>query len=281
MKAVLHNIAANEGFSIKNSQPLSGGDINEVFLLKCDQGDLVYKLNSASKFPRMFEAEAKGLELLSQSGSFKIPTVFAEGAIDDIAYLLLEYIPSGKPNEKFWEVFAENLATLHKTTSDQFGLDHDNYIGSLQQKNRTENSASQFYINQRLRPQFEIASEKGYNFSKSEKFFKNISEEILNEKPSLIHGDLWSGNYLVSEKNEAVLIDPAVSYGLREMDLAMMRLFGGFPEEVFNRYNDLFPLEKNFLERTKIFQLYYLLVHLNLFGSSYLDRVQQIYKRFL
>lgn len=277
---ILTKIAEENNLNLLESTPLSGGDINDVFLLKCVSKKLVVKTNIASKFPGMFEAEAKGLDFLRSSNSFKIPSVINYGVIENTSYLLLEYIPEGSTSNSFWEQFAENLATLHKTTQSTFGLDHSNYIGSLPQYNGTETSAADFYINQRLAPQFKMAKEQGFDFSNLDVFYKNVSSEIPNEPPALIHGDLWGGNYMVSENEIPTLIDPAVSFAPREMDLAMMQLFGGFSEEIFTQYHSIFPLENNWKHRVSLWQLYYLLVHLNLFGSGYLPRVQSIVKKY-
>jgi fructosamine-3-kinase len=138
----------------------------------------------------------------------------------------------------------------------------------------------EFYISQRLEPQLKLAFEGGFKFGNLKGFFKNISEEIPEESPSLIHGDLWSGNFLVAHNGDPALIDPAVAFAPREMDLAMMKLFGGFSEEVFMTYNSIFPLCEGWKERTAIWQLYYLLVHLNLFGSGYWSQVKFILKRY-
>lgn len=276
---ILTKIAEENNLNLINSPPLSGGDINDVFLLKCASKKYVVKTNNASKFPRMFEAEAKGLDLLRGSNSFKTPSIINFGTIENTSYLLLEHITEGATSKTFWEQFAENLATLHKTTQPNFGLDHDNYIGSLPQYNGTETSAADFYINQRLEPQFKLAKDRGFEFSNLDAFYKQVSSEIPNEPPALIHGDLWGGNYMVSENGIPVLIDPAVSFAPREMDLAMMQLFGGFSEEVFNHYHSFFPLENNWKQRVSLWQLYYLLVHLNLFGSGYLSRVQNVMKK--
>ncbi len=125
-----------------------------------------------------------------------------------------------------------------------------------------------------------MASENGFSLGDLSGFYKNISEEIPQEPPALLHGDLWSGNYITNEEGLPCLIDPAVCYGPREMDLGMMKLFGGFPEEVFREYNASFPLQPGWEERIPLWQLYYLLVHLNIFGSSYLPQVKNIIKRF-
>ena len=280
MNSILKKIALKQNLKLENAKSLQGGDINEVFLLECGSEKYVIKINEASNYPNMFEAEALGLKLLQVTNSFKIPKIIAAGVEGKTSYLLLEYISTGSTYQVFWKDFAYCLVKLHQTTQNNFGLKHNNYIGSLQQINNIESSASDFYINQRLIPQFKIADELDFKFSSLERFFKNISEEIPDEAPSLIHGDLWNGNYMVSNKGEPTLIDPAVAYAPREMDIAMMHLFGGFPQDVYSIYNEQFPLIENWKDRISLWQLYYLLVHLNLFGSSYLSQVKGIIKQY-
>jgi len=280
MEQYLQRIAQQHNFKILETHPLSGGDINRVYRIKSVETSYVVKLNQASIFPGMFEAEARGLKLLATSSSFKIPEVVGFDQVYDMSYLLMEYLePSNLPPFD-WKCFTENLVKLHQNSNQDFGLDHDNYIGSLRQYNGTETSASDFYINQRLNPQFKMARDKGFRFSDLDTLFKNIFEEIPNEFSSLIHGDLWNGNYLVTSSGEAALIDPAVSYGPREMDIAMMKLFGGFPDRLYSDYHELFPLVEGWKDRISIWQLYYLLVHLNLFGAGYLSQVNSIIKSF-
>lgn len=280
MFSSLQKIVAQKNLELLEVKRLSGGDINDVYLLKCTSSDLVIKLNHADKFPGMFEAEAEGLSILKASESFRIPEIINCGIESEQAYLLLENIEQGAISNRFWTDFAEQLAKLHRSSNSKFGLDHSNYIGSLTQRNSHHDVASEFYIDERLEPQFSSVRKQGYPFSNLDSFYKNISEIIPKENPSLIHGDLWSGNYLVSSKGEPVLIDPAVAFAPREMDLAMMQLFGGFPAKVFSIYNEIFPLTENWESRIPLWQLYYLLVHLNLFGSGYLSRVEQIVKSY-
>jgi len=280
MNAILHTIAELNQIQISEITPLSGGSINSVYLLKSNTKKYVLKVNDASKFPNMFETEARGLQILKESKSFQTPEVKTQNEFENTSYLLMEYIPSGNKTSNFNELFAENLSKIHHSTQDYFGLSHHNYIGSLPQYNSKEKSASEFYINQRLKPQLKLASQKGYTFNQLEKVFKNISDIIPNEPSSLIHGDLWNGNYLISTKGEPCLIDPAISYSIREMDIAMMHLFGGFSDEIFNLYHEQFPLTENWQDRISLWQLYYLLVHLNLFGSGYFSQVNSIMKQY-
>lgn len=280
MKEILQDIAQRNKLKYESASSLAGGDINEVYLLKCKENEFVVKLNDDQKFPQMFEAESKGLSLLKDSNNFMIPTVVDVGSISGTAYLLMEHIQKGTTTKMFWEIFAAQLSKLHKRTAENFGLDHNNYIGSLPQYNGSCSTASDFYISQRLDPQFSIASEKGFNFRHLNTFLKNIEDEIPKEPPSLVHGDLWGGNFLISANGHPVLIDPAVAFAPREMDIAMMKLFGGFDPVVFDYYCTLFPLQDNWQDRLGLWQLYYLLVHLNLFGPGYLQQVKSIVKKY-
>lgn len=280
MKNILHKIAIQNEPELIATQALFGGDINSVYRLETDKGNFVVKCNDAEKFPRMFAAEHKGLEFLRNSDSFIIPKAIVNNQVEDTAYLLMEYIPSGVKSTAFWRVFGEKLALLHKSTNATYGLNHDNYIGSLPQYNTECPSAAEFYIQQRLEPQFKMAADKGFTFSNLSSLYKSIWNDIPNEPSALIHGDLWNGNYMVFRSGDPVLIDPAVAYAPREMDLAMMQLFGGFPAEVFEVYNEAYPLAHDWKNRTDIWQLYYLLVHLNLFGAGYLPQVRMVLEKY-
>lgn len=281
MQAVINEIVHRENLKLLNHKPLHGGDINEVFLVETNQGKFVLKINQANLFSGMFEAEAKGLQLLKNTNTFKIPEAISFGKTESHAYLFLEYITPGNRSPEFDKNFGISLAKLHQNTAPYFGLDHDNYIGSLPQKNDGKHTTSaDFYIEKRLIPQLKLANTKGFDFQNLDTFIKNIQNEIPNEPPALIHGDLWNGNYLADSIGNPCLIDPAVCFASREMDLAMMQLFGGFDDEVFQSYNEAFPQEKNWKSRTDLWQLYYLLVHLNLFGSSYYNSVNTILKKY-
>lgn len=279
--AILNTILHQENLKLLNHKPLHGGDINEVFLVVTHQEKFVLKINQANQYPGMFEAEAKGLQLLKNTNTFKIPEVISFGKTESHTYLLLEYITPEKRSPKFDEKFGGLLAMLHQNTAPHFGLDHDNYIGSLPQENDGKHiSSAIFYIEKRLMPQLKLAAIKGFIFQNLDTFYKNVQNEIPNEPQALIHGDLWNGNYLVNTSGNPCLIDPAVCFASREMDLAMMQLFGGFADKVFYTYNETFPLENNWKSRTDLWQLYYLLVHLNLFGSSYYNSVNTILKKY-
>jgi fructosamine-3-kinase len=277
---LIDDIFKEHGIEVQSSRPLSGGDINDVYHVKSKDQDFVIKLNSASQYPDMFEKEAKSLKLLSETRSFIIPEVKAFGQFEGKTYLIMTHISSGQ-NKNFSEKFAVALAKLHRQKSTEYGLDFDNYIGRLPQSNlpKTEDPV-EFYINLRLEPQFKLAHDQGFEFDKLNTFYKNLEQMIPKENASLIHGDLWSGNYLITDKNEACIYDPAISYASREMDLAMMQLFGGYPKEIFKVYNDIFPLEKEWTYRIELWQLYYILVHVNLFGASYYSSAKRLLAKY-
>lgn len=265
----------------KNIQLLTGGDINQVYHCTFDKQDLVVKLNSANKFPNMFEKEKKGLELLAKS-TFKIPKPIAFGTLENFDYLVLEYIQPGSSIN--WEIFGEKLAELHRKTSTNFGLNYNNYIGSVQQINNCENTWEEFYSNFRLLPLTAKAIDLQLilknDVSKIEKLCLKLNELIPSTKPSLIHGDLWSGNLICDIKNNPVLIDPAVYYGHPEMDWSMLSLFGNYPTIAMEKYNEINPIEKDFEKRKEIHQLYPLLVHLVLFGKLYYNSIMKIVNKF-
>ncbi|HSI70396.1 MAG TPA: fructosamine kinase family protein, partial [Gillisia sp.] len=217
---------------------------------------------------------------LAGTGVIRIPMVLETGEVGDKSYILMEFIESGQPGKDFSKRFGQQLAALHRTTAKDFGYKIDNYIGSLPQYNAPNSTAAEFYISQRLEPQFKMARERGYNLGDISFLYKKCEELIPKEPPALVHGDLWGGNYIVDQNGDPCLIDPAVAFAPREMDLGMMKLFGGFDRKIFTSYHENFPLERGFEERVPLWQLYYLLVHLNIFGSGYKSQVAAILKQY-
>jgi fructosamine-3-kinase len=287
-------LAEKFGGAVKMEQlsSVGGGCINETAKVKTSAGVFFVKWNDAKKYPGMLEAEAKGLQLLKDANEIKVPEVIAHKTVDNTQYLILEFIVPlsseysgrGIGGDAFWHDFGASLAKLHKHTSEQFGLDHDNYIGSLPQSNRQHKKWNDFFILERLEPQIKLARDSGkIGNSISQKFnklFSQLEKIFPEEKPSLLHGDLWSGNYMIGSKGQPVIIDPAVYYGHREMDLAMTKLFGGFSSSFYEAYNEEFPLEEDWQKRIDICNLYPLMVHVNLFGGSYVMQVESILRKF-
>lgn len=264
---------------IVQATPLTGGDINSVSKITTSQATYVIKVNHHATAHAMFTAEEEGLKALASSKTFKIPGVIAVGEKNKTAFILMEFIAS-KPKAKTHDPeFGRMLARLHKNTFAKFGFTNHNFIGTLPQYNQQLEKAADFYIQMRLMPQLEMAAKNGFRFNLG-RLFKNITTLIPEEPPALVHGDLWSGNAITDANGHPCLIDPAVFYGHRETDLAMMQLFGGFSKQIFDSYQNNYPLEKNWRQRIDIWQLYYLLVHVNLFGSSYYGSVKNIIEKY-
>jgi protein-ribulosamine 3-kinase len=285
-KSVESLLSAKTGMDvlITESRAMGGGCINEAFTLKTTAGKFFIKYNSASAFPFMFEKEAEGLKILANTNTIAIPEVIGTSETGKIAYLIIKYIESGKLTSGFWNEFGTKLANLHRNTIDYYGLDTDNYIGSLVQSNKKHQEFIEFFIEERLEPQLKKARNKG-EFSQSDtRYFNSLYKSLHNifpiEKPALIHGDLWSGNLMVTNDGSPCLIDPAVYYGHRESDIAMTQLFGGFQPEFYHAYNLEWPMEKDWQKRIYVFNLYPLLVHVNLFGRSYASQVLRIIRQF-
>jgi fructosamine-3-kinase len=263
---------------------VGGGSINEAFCFETNAGRYFIKKNSVIRFPLMFEKEIFGIELLSSTNEISVPKIVGSGVNGDDAFLVLQYIESARKSENFWEDFGRNLAYLHKHSTSYFGLNHDNFIGSLFQSNRKHDNWADFFREERLEVQVKLARNSGKlgreTVNAFERFYVIIDEIFPKEPPALIHGDLWSGNFMVNEKGNAVIIDPAVYYGHREMDLGMSQLFGGFDQRFYDSYNRNYPLEKGWQSRMDYCNLYPLMVHVNLFGGGYLSSVNSILRKF-
>jgi fructosamine-3-kinase len=274
-KSILH---------IRRVTPVSGGSINLTAKLDTTKGVFFIKVNDAFRYPDMFVKESNGLTVLAKSGTFTIPNVILTGEDDAQAFIVMEFIESRTRENNFWENFGRSLAELHRVSNDKFGFEEDNYIGSLKQSNRQHNKWIDFFIEERLEPQLKMAYAKGLLNEKDkmifQKLFTRLDELIPVETPSLLHGDLWSGNFITGKSGEPCIFDPAVYFGHREMDLSMSKLFGGFDQPFYDSYQEGFPLEDGFEERISVHNLYPLLVHVNLFGGGYVNNVRTIVKRF-
>ncbi len=271
--------------TVLNYERLGGGCINEAYCIQTDAGPFFLKHNRPN-FEVQFEKEAQALELLRATDTLKIPEVFQFGTYQRQAFLLTEFVEPGPPNHGFWEKFGENLAELHRTTSEnrQYGLSFDNYIGELPQSNHFCSDWIEFFIIHRLEIQAQLALKNqliGSDFLKQfQKLYDRLPDLLSEEPPSLIHGDLWSGNFLTGSDGQAVLIDPATYFGNREIELAFTRLFGGFSSTFYESYQHTWPLQPGFEERVDIYNLYPLMVHVNLFGRSYLSGIESVMRRY-
>ncbi len=259
---------------------IGGGSINETYKITINNsGHFFCKINSAKKFPSLFIKEKNGLELLAQQNIIRTAFVIACEETESNQILILPWIEQGSKTEKFWGIFGEQLARLHQVSNNYFGLHEENYMGALPQRNSPSKNWTDFFIQQRLEPQIKLAVENNlleYDHAKKfEHLYKSLPEIFPEEKPSLLHGDLWSGNFLCDENNLPVLIDPAVYYGNRHIDLAMTTLFGGLDKTFYNSYHHYSPLPQNHRQIWDVCNLYPLLIHLNLFGKTYLNDILQ------
>ena len=246
-----------------------------------------YFLKTGSRNKKMFPCEANSLKELSGANSIRVPKVI----LSDSDFLLIEYIQTGRSSSNFFEKFGRQFAEMHRHASDSFGFFEDNFIGHTIQENIASGDQSinwtAFYFEKRLIYQFRLAEKQGLSspalknsFSKLENLIDSVIPQST-EKPSLLHGDLWSGNYLADKQGDPVIIDPAVYYGHREADLAMTKLFGGFSSDFYNAYDEAYPLEDGYMYRENIYKLYHVLNHLNLFGMSYHAQAVSLIQSYL
>ncbi len=271
--------------SVKHTAPVSGGCINTCLKLKTTTGTYFLKYNNANTYPGMMAAEVHGLQLLRNTQTIGIPKVLVQLAYKGIDFLLLEWIEPATEKTDYWELFGQALAALHKNTAPYFGLEANNYIGSLPQDNTPTQNGTQFFIDNRLQPQLQIAIDSKQlprsAINQFEILYSKLPNLIPNEPPALLHGDLWEGNYLTGPNGEAWLVDPSVQYGFREAEIAYTKLFGPFNYRFYDAYNAAFPLKGGFIERADLYNLYPLLVHVNLFGGGYANQVMATLYKYL
>ncbi|MDA3128528.1 fructosamine kinase family protein [Aliibacillus thermotolerans] len=281
MKATLQQIIKNVGddTTLLDVQSVSGGSVSQAYRVQTKEN--IYFIKYNPNVPEdFFEKERDGLMRLKRSGAISVPTVYAHKE----SYIAMEWV-SGARKKETETLLGRGLAELHQCTRDTFGLDVDNYIGKLPQPNNEEENWLTFYKKHRLGFQMELALKRDVlpkvRREKLERLLDSLHRFLpAHSVPSLLHGDLWGGNWITGDAGIPYFIDPAVFYGEREMELAFTELFGGFSQTFYDAYEEISPLPPEFEERKPLYQLYYLLVHLNLFGETYgpsVDRVLDYY----
>lgn len=273
-KSLRDEIGRALGSRVERVASVSGGDINEAFSVELADRRRAFVKYNADAPPGMFAAEAEGLAWLAAPGVIALPSVIAVGDL----YLVLELVAAGRRTPYFDEDLGRKLAALHASGAPGFGHVQDNFIGRLPQDNRREPDWPTFYRARRLAPMVERARSllDTSMLAAFERLYLRLPELVGSSEPAArLHGDLWGGNLHATADGEACLVDPAVYGGHREMDLAMMMLFGGFGPRVFAAYHEAFPLAPGYEQRVDLYQLYPLLVHVNLFGSSYVGAVRR------
>jgi protein-ribulosamine 3-kinase len=279
-KQFIQQLETETGYSLSPHRlsSVSGGDINHAYHLQTASVSWFIKLNQPHTLP-MFVAEAAGLKELAKTQTVRIPNVIACDKTADYAYLILEYIKLKSQNSASERLFAQQLARLHQQKQPFYGWAIENTIGSTAQHNGSYDNWIDFWQQQRLSKQLQLAAKNGYGGH-----LQNSGEKLCAEvggffrsytpAPALLHGDLWGGNVAADAQDNPVMFDPACYYGDREADIAMTELFGGFGSEFYAVYREQYPLDSGYKTRKNLYNLYHILNHLNLFGRSYLHRAE-------
>lgn len=273
-----------QAFAPAPPKPLSGGCISQAQKLSDGHQHWFVKTNGASKLP-IFEAEAEGLSALRATQTIGVPAPLCWGEAAGTAYLVLEFIESG-PGGQVGQIQAgQQLAALHQHTAQRFGWQRNNSIGATFQSNDWQNNWIDFWREQRLGFQLNLAARNGYSGKLQDKGEQLLGklDALIDHAPqaSLLHGDLWGGNITFDEQGQPVIFDPAVYYGDRETDLAMTELFGGFSPDFYAAYKEAWPLPPGYMVRKHLYNLYHILNHLNLFGGGYASQAEQTIDRLL
>ena len=275
-----------KAFKVAQSSNVGGGCINTAFKITGqDQREYFVKFNRADRLD-MFEAEADGLRELSNAQAVLVPEAIATGIEGNQAFIIMDYIPFGGSDRGAMAHFGTQLAQLHQHSSDQYGWHRDNTIGATPQPNHWESDWLSFWREHRLGYQLQLAQGNGYSrkaLAKGEQLLDCLEEFFPDSLPpaSLLHGDLWGGNYAVNVSGEPVIFDPAVYYGDREADIAMTELFGGFSHDFYAAYNEAWPLDEEYKMRKTFYNLYHVLNHFNLFGGGYGAQAEGMMERLL
>ena len=283
LAVAIHN-ATHRAFEPCAAIAVGGGSINESYRIDGTYGECYFlKLNDRRHHP-MFVAEATGLAAIAATNTVRVPQVVVCGVADEQSYLVLEYLKlSARGDDR---LLGEQLAALHRCTSESFGFERDNFIGTSPQPNEWRDDWIVFWRERRLAFQLKLAAENGYGEQ-----LRSLGEKLLDAlpsffegyapAPSLLHGDLWSGNHAFLADGTPTIFDPAVYYGDRECDLAMTELFGGFSVDFYAAYRGAWPLNEGYAYRRDLYNLYHILNHANLFGGGYVSQVKQIMRTLL
>ncbi len=272
--------ATGTPFRAPRQRSAGGGCINSAMVLEDDARRYFVKTNHAS-LVAMFEAEAAGLNEIRNTGTVRAPAPVCWGTGNDSAYLVLEYIELGAGGSAASHRLGEQLAAMHRATHASFGWDRDNTIGSTPQINTPSDDWILFWRERRLGMQLELAAHNGYRGrlqQQGERLLGKFAGLFAGYRPvpSLLHGDLWSGNYAVGPDRNPVIYDPAPYFGDREADLAMTELFGGFGRAFYSAYQQAWPLDDGYRTRKTLYNVYHIVNHLNLFGGGYLGQAESM-----
>ena len=278
MNAIDRAISESTGsvFKLHKSSSLAGGCINQASCIESEDGRQFFVKKNEANFLTFFEAEAQALTEIRQTQTVHAPEVIAYGAEDSQAFLVLEFMKEGTASSSGQAKLGTQLAKMHKIEQGYFGWGVDNCIGATPQPNPKSNSWTEFYRDQRLSHQFDLAAQKGRRFEGANDLLDQIESffSTYQPNPSLLHGDLWGGNASYDSSGMPFVFDPASYYGDRETDLAFTYMFGGFTSSFYQAYEQEYPLESGFKVRKTLYNLYHELNHFNLFGGGYSSSAQ-------
>jgi protein-ribulosamine 3-kinase len=283
LSAAIHN-ATHRPFEVCGATAVGGGSINEAFRLEGTNGECYFlKLNDA-RHHSMFETEAAGLDAITATNTVRVPQPIAHGIAGEHSFLVLEYLELNSRGDA--KRLGKQLAALHRCKGNRFGFAQDNFIGTTPQPNEWKDSWIDFWREQRLGVQLQLAAANGYGSR-----LQSLGDQLLDAlpaffagytpQPSLLHGDLWSGNYAFTADGAPTIFDPAAYYGDRECDIAMTELFGGYPANFHNAYRAEWPLHEGYEVRRDLYNLYHVLNHANLFGGGYVRQAEQLMRDLL
>ncbi len=285
--SIADHISATTGtsFQCQHKQQRGGGCINESYLISGAEQRYFVKLNTA-QLSEMFVAEAAGLNEIAASRTIRVPQVVCYGVSAQQSYLVLEQLEFGPGNSRSQTQLGQQLAQMHRHSANQFGWHRHNTLGTTPQPNTQSDNWIEFWRHQRLGQQLQLAAANGYGGP-----LQTLGQQLLDQlddffvghqpEPSLLHGDLWSGNYAIATDGTPLIFDPAVYYGDRETDIAMTELFGGFSAEFYQAYETEYPLASGYRQRKPLYNLYHILNHLNLFGGGYQQQAVSMMEQLL
>lgn len=280
-QAISHE--TGQEFVIVNRKSVSGGCINQGYQVSSQDRAYFVKLNNASQ-EEMFAAEALGLQQMFATQTITVPQPICWGTAGNSSYIVLQWLDLGAANNQSWTVMGHQLAAMHRIgTNKNFGWPRNNTIGSTPQINTWSDNWADFFAEQRIGYQLKLAQRRGGSFAETHRVVEAVRERLATWQPlpSLVHGDLWSGNAAISRDGTPIILDPATYYGDRETDLAMTELFGGFPTAFYNGYNEAWELDSGYQNRKSIYNLYHVLNHFNLFGGGYANQAQTIIQQLI
>ena len=270
--------ATGQPFTQVDSTGIGGGCIHAASCVIGEDGRRFFVKKNRVHLLESFKAEAYALGKMAETRTIRVPEPVGTCEDGESAVLLLEYLPMGGSAKGDWTLMGRQLAQLHRSTGEQFGWPHDNWIGSTPQYNEPSDNWAQFYADRRLRPQIDWARERGLRLARAEDLLETLDAFFTDYQPapSLLHGDLWAGNADFLEDGTPVVFDPAAYHGDREADLALTELFGGYPHAFYRGYEEEWPLHAGYRVRRPLYLLYHVLNHFNLFGGGYGSQAESL-----